>query len=125
MINRKTLAVLVAVLALGVFAVTAMAVVKYGGGGNDVLDGTDNADYLYGNSGCDDLLGRGGQDHLEGGPSGCDAARGMEGWYDDAIVWDDDKGNDQAYGGTGDFDTCYVGNQDWVDWTSCEIVRTP
>src|SRR3712207_3662214 len=113
--NRKaTLALLVAV-AFAAVTVSAIAHTESGGGGNDTLDGHDHHDYLYGNSGCDDLLGRGFPDHLEGGPSGCDKARGMEGWYDDAIVWDDDKGNDEAYGGSGLFDTCYVGNQDYVD----------
>ena len=96
-----------------------------GGGGNDTLEGHEHRDTLYGNSGCDDLLGRGGDDHLEGGPSGCDAARGMEGAPDAAIVWDDNSGNDTAYGGSGAPDKCYVGNQDFADLGSCELIYSP
>jgi Ca2+-binding RTX toxin-like protein len=106
------------------FVVVAVAhtSVQAGGGGNDTMEGHDHSDWLYGNSGCDDLLGRGGADHLEGGPSGCDKVRGMEGGGDDVIVSDDGLGNDEAYGGSGSLDRCYVGNKDVVDWSSCEVV---
>jgi Ca2+-binding RTX toxin-like protein len=118
---------LIAAVAFAALSVVAAAHIGYqsGGGGNDTLDGHEHTDYLYGNSGCDDLLGRDSADHLEGGPSGCDKARGMEGGWDDAIVWDDGLGNDEAYGGSGGADRCYVGNQDFADYGSCELVILP
>jgi RTX calcium-binding nonapeptide repeat (4 copies) len=118
------LALLVAGL-LAAFAVAALAHTESGGGGNDTLQGHDHSDWLYGNSGCDDLLGRGAADYLQGGPSGCDKARGMEGAPDAAVVWDDNVGNDEAYGGAGSPDQCYVGHQDYYDSSSCEAVYFP
>jgi len=105
--------------------VVALAHTESGGGGNDTLQGHDHRDVMYGNSGCDELLGRGANDHLEGGPSGCDKVRGMEGGSDAVIVWDDGVGNDEAYGGGGLGDYCYVGFQDWADYASCEVVLLP
>ena len=106
-------------------SVIALAHTESGGGGNDTLQGHEHRDILYGNSGCDELLGRGANDRLEGGPSGCDKARGMEGGGDEVVVWDDSVGNDEAYGGAGSPDYCYVGNQDWFDASSCEAVFLP
>jgi hypothetical protein len=105
-----------------VVAASAHDAAQFGGGGNDTLNGHDHKDALYGNSGCDELLGRDGNDHLEGGPSGCDQARGMEGGGDNVIVWDDGAGGDAAYGGGGLNDVCKVGGGDWADWASCERV---
>jgi hypothetical protein len=125
-IKRSWLAPL-ACVAFAALAVTAVAHVstQSGGGGHDTLSGHEHRDGLWGNSGCDDLLGRDGDDYLVGGPSGCDKARGMEGAPDAAIVWDDGVGNDEAYGGAGGPDQCYVGNQDWYDHSSCEVVFFP
>lgn len=122
--KRRTsrLGVLVAlVFAAAATLAAAHVYTASGGGGNDTMNGHEHTDYLYGNSGCDELLGRDAADHLEGGPSGCDTARGMEGG-DDVIVWDDGVGGDQAYGGTGIGDRCFVGNKDWADQSSCEVI---
>lgn len=119
----KLLTLLVVVMAAAVSAV-AFAHSQSGGGGNDTIDGHEHRDTFYGNSGCDDLLGRGADDYLEGGPSGCDKARGMDGGPDASVVWDDNVGNDEAYGGAGTSDHCYVGNQDFYD-SSCEAVHLP
>lgn len=123
--NPKGWLVLAATGSVLAFAAVAIAHTESGGGGNDTLDGHDHSDTLYGNSGCDDLLGRGADDYLEGGPSGCDHARGMEGAPDAAVVWEDGVGNDVAYGGAGSPDHCYVGNQDYADLSSCEVVHVP
>ncbi len=127
MTTRKSWLALVACAAFAALAVTAVAhtSTQSGGGGNDTLSGHEHRDSLWGNSGCDDLLGRDDADFLVGGPSGCDKARGMEGASDAAIVWDDGVGNDEAYGGSGSADQCYVGNQDWYDGSSCELVYFP
>lgn len=120
---RRRIGVLgvLASVAFAALSVMAFAHIASGGGGDDTMEGHDHIDYLYGNSGCDELLGRGDPDHLEGGPSGCDKARGMEGG-DDVIVWDDGVGNDEAYGGAGISDKCFVGNKDWVDYATCEAI---
>jgi Ca2+-binding RTX toxin-like protein len=117
---------LFASLAFAALSVVAVAHVytASGGGGDDTMNGHEHTDFLYGNSGCDELLGRGDADHLEGGPSGCDAVRGMENG-DDVIVWDDSSGGDEAYGGAGINDRCYVGTKDWYDSGSCEVVVFP
>ena len=127
MTGRLRWVVAAAFVSFAVFAMTASAHVytEYGGGGDDTINGHEHTDFLYGNSGCDDLFGHDGEDHLEGGPSGCDQVRGMEGASDDVIVWDDSVGNDEAYGGAGGLDRCFVGNKDWYDKPTCEIVVTP
>lgn len=122
--TRLVFCVVTAFAALAVVA-AAHVYTQFGGGGDDVLSGHEHVDYLYGNAGCDELLGHDSADHLEGGPSGCDKVRGMEGSGDDVIVWDDDKGNDEAYGGSGGSDVCKVGNLDFADILTCETIRTP
>lgn len=105
-----------------IFGVSALAHTntQEGGPNGDVLDGHDHVDIQRGRGGCDDLLGRNDADDGFGGDSGCDKVRGMEGWYDEAVVCDDGAGNDVAYGGDGNYDVCYGSGQDFFD-VSCEI----
>lgn len=122
---KRTLLAVFVVIAFAGVSVTALGHTQSGGGGNDTLQGHDHRDQLYGNSGCDEILGRGADDYLEGGASGCDKVRGMENATDAVVVWDDGVGNDEAYGGAGSPDQCFVGNQDYYESTSCELVYLP
>ena len=65
--------------------------------GDDVITGTDSADYLYGGSGNDTISGGQGDDHLTGGV-GNDILRGDAG-NDSLFGW---GGEDEIYGGSGD-----------------------
>ena len=65
--------------------------------GDDVMTGTDSADYLYGGSGNDTISGGEGDDHLTGGV-GNDTIRGDAG-NDSLFGW---GGDDKIYGGSGD-----------------------
>jgi Ca2+-binding RTX toxin-like protein len=47
-----------------------MPIIKKGTRGSDILEGTDDHDYLYGYGFMDVLIGGGGNDHLDGGASG-------------------------------------------------------
>ncbi len=76
-----------------------------GGGGNDVLSGTADADFLDGGDGADSILGRSGGDNLFGG-AGNDTLQGelgndtIDGGADADIVLGQ-QGNDSLVGGTG------------------------
>lgn len=67
-----------------------------GGGGDDLLDGTDLGERLFGGDGSDVLIGKGANDALSGS-NGNDRLFGNGG--DDSIYADD--GNDVAFGGEG------------------------
>jgi Ca2+-binding RTX toxin-like protein len=111
-------------------ALTALAHtdVWNGGGGNDTKHGHEHRDEYNGGAGCDDLYGHADADYLVGGDNGCDKVRGMESKPDGVVTWDDNYGNDEAYGGDGsdpNGDQCFVGNQDYVDVSSCEHIYLP
>jgi Ca2+-binding RTX toxin-like protein len=76
---------------------TTLRVIADGGVGNDVLDGSNQADELTGGIGDDTLLGAGGDDELSGS-SGNDVLEGSSG-NDDL---NGSTGNDRLYGGSGD-----------------------
>lgn len=86
-------ALLIAAMAVGQLGATAMAAVKRGGDGPDLLVGTAHGDRIYGRAGSDTIYGKGGGDKLVGGTGG-DLLRGG-------------RGKDKLVGGPGD-DTVYA-----------------
>jgi hypothetical protein len=75
---------------------TAIAMIAYGGNGNDILLGGQGADFLYGGGGDDYIDGRTGDDMIWG-EGGNDALFGDDGY--DTILGGD--GNDYLFGGRG------------------------
>jgi Ca2+-binding RTX toxin-like protein len=65
-----------------------------GGIGDDLLTGTDNADYIYGELGADQLWGAGGDDYLYGGYGGGSSDNGND-------ILQGDGGADSMYGEDG------------------------
>ncbi|MET0908451.1 MAG: hypothetical protein ABWZ99_03200 [Ilumatobacteraceae bacterium] len=88
-----------------------------GGGGGDVIQGSDQADSLFGLYGNDTVIGRGGDDKIWG-DWGIDQLDGGAG--DDEIVGAGDAEPDLVIGGA-DTDTCWVGSND-AQPVSCELV---
>jgi hypothetical protein len=84
------------VIVLLLASAVALAAVREGTSGDDILEGTDQVDTLYGYGGNDQLYGYGSGDVLWGGP-GSDRARG--GNNNDTIHGED--GNDNLYGDSG------------------------
>lgn len=87
----------------------AIAHTENGGTGNDTILGHDaHSDNLNGGPGCDTVKGLGKPDLVQGGNGGCDGVFGGPGWDDDVVVWDDGLPNDNAAGGDGNGDICYI-----------------
>ena len=92
-----------------------VAVIAYGGTGNDTIRGGSAGDQLYGDDGADQIWGYDGGDTLQGG-AGADIIRGGNGadiLYDGLIGWLDTAAIDQLYG-EGDADGFYSSSGDTV-----------
>jgi Ca2+-binding RTX toxin-like protein len=88
----------------------------FGGEGDDILTGSNNADDLDGGPGNDTLVGKGGADRLFGGPGndtliggqGVDQLFGGE--DNDQLVWNPGDGNDLVEGENGDDTLVFAGS---------------
>jgi serralysin len=136
--KRATLLTALVGLILALTASVAVAAVINGGGGNDVLAGTNQRDVIDGGAGNDRLYGKGGNDTLKGaigsdilsgstgadeligGLSGNDEAYGAGG--NDTIKIGGDAGDDYAFCGGGLDDTAHVSPNDFVDNTAIDTL---
>ncbi len=105
--RRVSLILVMMVVALVMGSGVALAAVKFGTDGRDVLKGTNSEDVLYGRGGSDGLAGRGADDVLYGEDGDDFMYGGSFGWRMSP------NGEDKLFGGNGN-DCMFGGSEDDV-----------